>query len=43
MHANGNLTISDGTVDITKSYEGIEGSIVTIDGRPYQWYQAMTE
>ena len=23
---------SDGTVDITKSYEGIEGSIVTIDG-----------
>lgn len=32
MHANGNLTISDGTVDITKSYEGIEGSIVTIDG-----------
>lgn len=32
MHASGNLTISDGTVDIPKSYEGIEGSIVTIDG-----------
>ena len=32
MHADGNLTISDGTVDITKSYEGIEGAIVTIDG-----------
>ena len=37
VHSNGNIVItggniSDGTVDITKSYEGIEGAIVTIDG-----------
>ncbi len=32
IHADGTLTISSGTVNVTGSYEGIEGSTITISG-----------
>lgn len=32
MHADGTLTINDGGIIISKSYEGLEGSIVIING-----------
>jgi len=32
MHADSSLTISGGTIDITESYEGIEGSAITVSG-----------
>ena len=32
IHADNELTINDGSIDITKSKEGIEGSAVTING-----------
>ena len=32
IHADGTITINDGTVDIAKSYEGIEGGTITVNG-----------
>ncbi len=32
MHADETLTISDGTIDIQESYEGIESSVIQIEG-----------
>ena len=32
IHADGNLLIQNGTINISNSYEGLEGSYVTIDG-----------
>lgn len=36
MHADSNLTIANGTIEITKSYEGLEGETVTISGGKIQ-------
>ncbi len=32
IHADGSLTVSGGTIDITSSYEGLEGTTITISG-----------
>jgi hypothetical protein len=32
MHADGTLTINDGTIDIQKSYEGLEATDVIVNG-----------
>ncbi|MBP5249366.1 MAG: carbohydrate-binding domain-containing protein, partial [Lachnospiraceae bacterium] len=32
LHADGDLTINDGTVNIVKCYEGLEGNVITING-----------
>lgn len=32
IHSNGDVTISSGTIDITRSYEGLEGAKVLISG-----------
>ena len=32
MHADSTLTINDGAVDITQSYEGIESAVITLNG-----------
>ena len=32
IHADGTLTITDGTIDISYSYEGIEGNVINITG-----------
>lgn len=32
MHADGTLSISGGTIDIEKSYEGLEGLEIDISG-----------
>lgn len=35
LHADGDLVLNDGTITITKSYEGLEGKTVTITGGSY--------
>ncbi|MGM9665333.1 MAG: carbohydrate-binding domain-containing protein [Eubacteriales bacterium] len=32
IHADGTLKITDGTVNVTNSYEGIEGAFIVVDG-----------
>ena len=32
IHADGNLTINDGYINVLTSYEGLEGSVITISG-----------